>query len=77
MQKKIPEWLEYALSVQGGAYLVAPHAVFQEVHIYLPGNPKERLQAISFWEKELKLKKMERNGNFLLMEPYYCQVVEL
>ena len=72
---KLPEWLEYALSVQGGAYLVAPHAVFQEVHIYLPGNPGERLQAISFWEKELKLKKMERNGNLVLMEPYYCYSV--
>ncbi len=30
---------------------------------------------MSFWEKELKLKKMERNGNLVLMEPYYCYSV--
>ncbi len=68
---QIPKGLAYALSIQGGAYLISPHAVFQEVHIYLPGNPDERIKAISFWEKALRLEKMERSGNIFLMEPYY------
>lgn len=68
---KIPQKLGYALSVQGGAYLVSPHAVFQEVHLYLPGSPEERIDAVSFWKKALKLEKVERGGNFFLMEPYY------
>jgi len=71
----IPERVEYALSLQAGGFLLAPHAVFQEVHIYLPGDPEQRNKAIDFWENEMKMESTDRTGNFYLMEPYYSNSV--
>src|SRR3989339_1112438 len=71
----IPEQIEYALSLQAGGYLLAPHAVFQEVHVYLPGDPAKRKEASDFWKNKMKLEEASRLGNFYLMEPYYSHSV--
>ncbi len=63
---EIPDSIDYALSVQAGANLVAPYAVFQEVHIYV-GNEK----ALAYFKKQLKLNKAEQGANLVLMLPYY------
>lgn len=62
----IPSNIDYALSVQAGANLVAPYAVFKEVHIYV-GNEK----ALAYFEKQLKLSEAEQGANLVLMLPYY------
>jgi len=62
----IPAVVDYALSIQAGASLVAPYAAFQEVHIYV-GNEK----ALTYFEKQLNLSKAEQGINFALMFPYY------
>ncbi len=63
---KIPSNIDYALSVQAGANLVAPYAVFTEVHIYV-GNKK----ALAYFEEQLNLSKAEQGANLVLMLPYY------
>jgi hypothetical protein len=63
---ELPDSIDYALSVQAGANLVAPYAVFQEVHIYV-GNEK----ALAYFKKQLKLNKAEQGANLVLMLPYY------
>jgi hypothetical protein len=63
---ELPDSIDYALSVQAGANLVAPYAVFQEVHIYV-GNEK----ALAYFKKQLKLNKAEQGANIVLMLPYY------
>lgn len=75
---KIPDSIDYALSVQAGGNLVAPYAAFQEVHIYV-GNEK----ALAYFEKRLNLRSAEQGANLVLMFPYYkhsvfydCRVVK-
>lgn len=63
---RIPDGVDYALSVQAGANLIAPYAVFQEVHMYIADE-----KAHSYFEKELKLNKADQGANFVLMLPYY------
>ncbi len=63
---KIPSNIDYALSVQAGANLVAPYAVFTEVHIYV-GNKK----ALAYFEEHLNLNKADQGANLVLMLPYY------
>jgi hypothetical protein len=63
---EIPDSVDYALSVQAGANLIAPYAVFQEVHIYV-ANEKD----LAYFEKELKLNKADQGANLVLMLPYY------
>lgn len=62
----IPRKIEYALSVQAGAGLVAPHAIYKEVHMYV-GNG----EGIEFFKKELDLKDADQGANLVLMKPYY------
>lgn len=62
----IPCKVEYALSVQAGAALVAPHAVYKEVHMYV-GNG----EGIEFFKKELDLKDANQGANLVLLMPYY------
>jgi len=62
----VPRKVEYALSVQAGASLVAPHAVYREVHMYV-GNS----EGIEFFKKELDLKEADQGANLVLMMPYY------
>jgi len=63
---ELPDSIDYALSVQAGANLVAPYAVFQEVHVYV-GNEK----ALAYFKKQLNLNKAEQGANLVLMLPYY------
>lgn len=61
-----PHECKYALSVQAGAGLVTPHAVYKEVHLYI-----NDLQSIDFFRGALDLKKTDRGANLVLMLPYY------
>ncbi len=63
---KISRKRKYALSVQAGASLVAPHAVYKEVHMYV-----EDWKGINFFKKELDLKDAAQGANLVLMLPYY------
>ncbi|MDF1592569.1 MAG: type IV toxin-antitoxin system AbiEi family antitoxin [Desulfobacterales bacterium] len=62
----VPAGVDYALSVQAGANLVAPYAAFQEVHIYIDNE-----KALAYFEKQLNLSKADQGANFYLMFPYY------
>lgn len=61
-----PRKIEYGLSVQAGAGLIAPYAVYKEVHIYI-GDSED----IEFFKKELDLKDADQGANVVLMMPYY------
>ena len=63
---EIPKEKKYALSVQAGASLVAPHAVYKEVYMYVQDQ-----QDINFFKKELSLKVVSQGANLVLMLPYY------
>ena len=63
---KIARKMKYALSVQAGASLVAPHAVYKEVHLYV-----ENRQGIQHFIKELDLRSAPQGANLVLMLPYY------
>jgi len=63
---EIPDSIDYALSVQAGASLVAPYAVFQEVHVYVANE-----KALAYFKKQLKLNEAEQGANLVLMRPYY------
>ena len=58
--------LQYALSAQAGANLVAPYSNFKEVHIYAKGA-----REIELLEKGMNLKPVEQGGNLVIMQPYY------
>ena len=76
----IPRKIEYGLSVQAGAGLIAPYAVYKEVHIYI-GDSND----VEFFKKELDLKDADQGANIVLMMPYYknsvfhdsCEVEDL
>jgi DNA-binding Lrp family transcriptional regulator len=63
---KIARKMKYALSVQAGASLVAPHAVYKEVHLYV-----ENRQGIKYFIEELDLRSAPQGANLVLMLPYY------
>ncbi len=63
---KVPRKMKYALSVQAGASLVAPHAVYKEVHVYV-----ENRQGIKHFIKELDLRGATQGANLVLMLSYY------
>ncbi len=63
---KIPDGVEYALSLHAGASLVAPYAVFNEVHLYL----SDRKQT-DFFIKLLNLKEVSHGANIIFLRPYY------
>jgi hypothetical protein len=59
---------EGLLSFQAGASLVAPHARFQEVHVYSDGLPA----SVADWKRELRLEEAAPSEcNLVLMSPYY------
>jgi len=62
----IPQKCRYGLSVQAGAGLVAPHAVYKEVHMYVDDG-----EGIEYFKKELDLKDADQGANLVLMRPYY------
>ena len=66
----IPKEMRYALTLHAGAWLVAPHAVAQEVHLYADGEG-DRQKILSFWKDRLKLEPAERGANLYFLKPYY------
>lgn len=62
----LPQKWEYALSVQAGAGLVVPHAMYKEVHLYLSDR-----QGIEYFRNALDLKEADQGANLILMRPYY------
>ncbi len=69
-KSKISNEINYALSFQSGAYLVSPHAVFNEVHLYVSD-----LKALDIFYDILELKAVERGANFFILDPYYKKSV--
>ncbi len=63
---ELPKDVQYALSVQAGASLVAPYSNFKEVHVYA----KEAKDAGRL-EKRMNLKPVAQGGNLVIMRPYY------
>ena len=63
---RVPPAIKYALSVQAGASLIAPHAVFKEVHAYV-----EDQEGLVYFKKQMDLKESDQGSNFVLMLPYY------
>lgn len=63
---KIREEMRYALAFHAGAFLLYPHALFNEVHIYL-GNEKSK----DFFINALRLRPVDQGANILLLSPYY------
>jgi len=66
----ISERIQYAFGLQAGANLASPYAVYNEVHIYIPGR-----DSIEFFEKRLKLKQAQQGANVIFLLPYYKQSV--
>ena len=62
----IQESFNYAFSVHAGANLISPYSVFNQVHFYL----KEE-DDIDFFEKKLKLRKVDKGENLIILMPFY------
>jgi hypothetical protein len=69
---EIPAELEHALGLQAGASLVAPHAIYSEVRIYVAGQKEA-----DFFVRELKLRRVSQGANVILMFPFYKRSVFL
>jgi hypothetical protein len=63
---KPPERLEYALGLHAGASLVAPHALYHEVHLIVSGEKEA-----DFFIAGLQLRKVSQGGNVVLLFPFY------
>jgi len=63
---KLPKDIGYALGLHAGANLVAPHALYNEVHIY--GSNEE---ALNYFVKHLRLEAVNRGANLVFLMPYY------
>lgn len=62
----IPKNINYAIGFHAGAYLVSPHAAFNEVHIYVSSQ-----ESMDFFVNKLSLKQVDRGANLILLFPYY------
>ena len=62
----IPYKINYALSFHAGAYLISPHAVFNEVHIYVSDR-----ESMNFFVDKLNLKPAVQGANLIILFPYY------
>lgn len=62
--------VDYALGLQAGAHLVAPHAEFELVHIYVK-NQAAREKLTQF----LNLQSVNKGQNVVILDPYYRQSV--
>ena len=63
---EFPNDVQYALSVQAGANLVAPYSNFKELHIYA-----KEAKDVDFLARGMSLKPVEQGGNLIIMRPYY------
>lgn len=67
---EIPKEIEYALTLQSGAYLVAPFVRFNECHVYVEGTGDFNHKTEYFVEA-LGLAEPPAGGNFHVVRPYY------
>ncbi len=67
---KIPAEIDYALTLHGGARLVAPHVQLNECHLYVGANRDFEHQA-DFFVRELNLMERDEGGNLHVLKPYY------
>lgn len=58
--------IPYALGLHAGANLVAPYAVYNEVHIYIQDRDN-----ISHLVEKLKLREAREEANLIFLLPYY------
>jgi hypothetical protein len=63
---RIPDDLPYALGFHAGAKLIAPYAVYSEVHIYTKDKG-----VIDWFVEKLKLKEASEGANLIFLLPYY------
>jgi len=63
---RIPDGIPYALGLHGGANLVAPYAVYNEVHIYVHDRDN-----INHLVERLKLRDAQDGANLVFLLPYY------
>jgi hypothetical protein len=63
---RIPDEVPYALGLHAGANLVAPYAVYNEVHIYV-----QNTNQINWFVENMKLRKVEKGANLIFLVPYY------
>ena len=63
---RIPKRIIYGLGFHAGAYLVSPHAVFNEVHVYVSNN-----DSLNFFVENLGLRSVEQGANLVFLFPYY------
>jgi len=65
-QLKIPDNVNYALSLHAGANLISRHAVFESVHIYVQNQ-----KVADYFIKQLKLRLVDQGENVAFLFPYY------
>lgn len=63
---QIPDEIQYAFGLHAGASLVAPYAVYNEVHIYIQDR-----DSITWFVEKLKLREAKEGANFIFLLPYY------
>jgi hypothetical protein len=63
---KIPENINYALSLHAGASIISRYAVFESVHIYVQNQ-----QVADYFINQLKLKLVDQGENVVFLFPYY------
>ena len=63
---RIPRDAKYSIGLQAGANLIAPHSVYNEVHIYL----KDHVH-LDHFVKAMDLEEAEQGANLIFLNPYY------
>jgi len=63
---RIPDDIPYAVCLHAGASLVAPYAVYNEVHIYIQNKG-----SIDWFVEKLKLREAGEGANLVFLLPYY------
>lgn len=63
---RLPEDIPYAVGLHAGANLVAPYAVYNEVHIYVQDKG-----SINWFVEKLRLREAGEGANFIFLLPYY------
>lgn len=70
-QLKVPNEVDYALTLHSGAHLVAPFVQFGECHIYLD-RQRDFGRQRDFFVESLDLLETGTGGNFHIVRPYYA-----
>jgi len=63
---RIPDDIQYAVGLHAGASLLAPYAVYNEVHIYIQNKG-----SIDWFVETLKVREAGEGANLVFLLPYY------